>query len=204
MTPLAPRLRRLLAAASAWLALAALVGCAHPISLTPDASALVSAGSTPKIERKVGLVVTEDQRKREVIGPGGGGDKVNYFPYKDLEVGLYAALTQVYSQVSRVQGAQDPSIKSDGVQWLFVPEIQTTSFSPSLLTWPPTVFTITLECTIRDATSGQPVTQVRVQGEGRAEFDEFKSDFSLSAKRAANDALKKLIAALREASTKLP
>jgi hypothetical protein len=184
-----------LACASLWLG-----GCSHPISLTADTAMLsASDASAPKIERKVGLLITAEQKAREVTTPGGGGDKVSYLPYRDLEVGLYTALSQVFSSVSRVQGMQDVAIQSNGLTLVISPEISTTSFSPSLATWPPTVFTVTLDCTVKDA-NAREVGRVRVQGEGRAEFDEFKSDFSLSAKRASTDAAKKLIAALREAA----
>ena len=50
--------------------------------------------------------------------------------------------------------------------------------------------------------AGAPVAQIKVQGEGRAEFDEFKSDFSLSAKRAAQDALRKLIKSIQDSADK--
>lgn len=176
-------------------------GCAHPISLSPDFSKVTTA-PVQKLERKAGLVITEQNRAREVNTPGGGGDKLSYFPYRDLEVGLYQALSQVFADVSKVSGPQDPKVKSEGLSYVVTPTINTTSWSDSAFTWPPTLFTVELSCAIVDA-QGQAVTVVRVQGEGRAEFSEFKSDFSLSAKRASEDALKKLIQALAEASAKL-
>jgi hypothetical protein len=78
-----------------------------------------------------------------------------------------------------------------------VPDVATTSSSPSLLTWPPTVFTITLDMDIKDG-GNVTVKKLQVQGEGRAEFEGFKSDTSLTSKRAAEDALTKLIKALNE------
>src|SRR5690606_17640100 len=63
-------------------ALLALVGCAHPISLTADAAPLVGIGGNDKIDRTAVLVVTDAQLAQEVVGPGGGGDKVSYKPYK--------------------------------------------------------------------------------------------------------------------------
>jgi hypothetical protein len=176
-------------------------GCAHPISLATDAGTIAGTG-TAKIDRKVGLAITDEQKKREVTTPGGGGDKVSYFPYRDLESGLYFALSQSFSGVSRVSGASDPKVAADGLTLIIVPEITTQSHSPSMLTWPPTVFTIDLSCTVKDP-QDRVVTQFRVQGEGRAEFDEFKSDTSLAAKRAAQDALKKLVKALGDNSAKL-
>lgn len=180
----------------------AMGGCAHPISLQADTGRLVGTGGGAKIDRKVALAISDAQRTREVTSAGGGGDQVSYFPYRDLETGLYVALSETFTSVTRVSAATDPKVAQEGVALVFAPEITTTSFSPSLLTWPPTVFTITIDASVRTAANA-PVTQIRVQGEGRAEFDEFKSDFSLSAKRAAQDALRKLVDAIKAASAQL-
>lgn len=185
-----------------WIGLALIVtACAHPISLSPNnPSTLLASG--PRIERKVGLVLGAEDRQREVTSAGGGGDKLSYFPYRDLETGIYQALSQSFSDVSKVSGPTDPLVKSEGLSYVVKPSIATTSWSQSLLTWPPTLFTVELVCPFIDS-NGQTVTEIRVQGEGRAEFDEFKSDFSLAARRASEDALKKLIQAIADSSTKL-
>jgi hypothetical protein len=195
-------MKRLLSLCAALLVAAVASGCSHPISLTFDASKLLSTSSGPKTDRKVGLVISEEQKKLEVQTPGGGGDKVSYFPYRDLEAGLYVALSESFSSVSRVGSLTDPKVKADNLSLLFVPEVATTSLSPSLVTWPPTVFTVTLNVDVKDA-NNQSVKKLQVKGEGKAEFDEFKADHSLSAKRAAEDALKKLIQALAEARNSL-
>lgn len=190
-------MRRLLLTLSGLLFVAVISGCAHPISLVGNSAALVGTGSG-KLDNAVGLSMTDEERKLEVIGPGGGGDKVSYLPYRDLETGLYMALSETFTRVSRINGISDPKVKSEGLNYIVTPGIVTTSFSPSLFTWPPTIFTIELTCKVVDS-GGKAVTEVRAMGEGRAEFDEFKRDFSLSAKRAAEDALKKLVKALSDA-----
>lgn len=195
-------MKRLLSLAFALAVAALAVGCAHPISLTADAGKLVGTAKVPKTDRKVALVMTEDQKKLELQTPGGGGDKVSYFPYRDLESGMYVALSESFASVSRVSSLADPKVKADGLSLMFVPDVATTSYSPSLLTWPPTVFTVTLGMDIKD-TNNVTVKKLQVQGEGRAEFDEFKGDFSLSAKRAAEDALKKLIKAVADVKDSL-
>ncbi len=178
-----------------------LTGCAHPVSLTPDAAALAKSGAT-KLDRKVGLVVSDEQRRLELTTAGGGGDKVSYFPYRDLEPWLYMALSETFSSVSRLSGPQDPKLQSEGLAYLVVPVVSTTSYSPSLLTWPPTVFTVELNLSFNDPRN-KNVVQVRVQGEGRAEFDEFKRDVSLAPKRASEDALKKLVKAIADVADRL-
>lgn len=187
------RLFLLLAALATVLALG---GCAHPIALNPNVASLADLAGA-KIDKRVGLVITEDAKKREFTTPGGGGDKVSYFPYRDLESGLYFALSQSFASVARLSGPADPKVAAEKLNYVITPDIRTTSFSDSVITWPPTLFTVELVCAVV-TDSGAPVTTLRVMGDGRASFDEFKSDFSLSAKRASEDALKKLVKAIAE------
>jgi hypothetical protein len=177
---------------------ASLVGCARPILLTPN-SVDYSNISAAKVDKKLGLVIAEADRTREVTTPGGGGDKVSYFPYRDLELGLYSALSTSFAEVSKVKGLDDPKLKSEGYSILVKPAITTTSSSSSALTWPPTYFSIDINLPFVDL-QGEPVKEIRVQGEGRAEFDEFKADHSLAAKRASEDVLKKLIKAISDSA----
>ena len=82
---------------------------------------------------------------------------------------------------------------------MLTPEITTESASDSVMTWPPTQFTVNLNCRITDL-AGKEVDTVRVSGYGRATFDEFKSNFSLAAVRASTDALNRLSQALRDSA----
>ncbi len=194
-------LRRWLGVLFALFVAAIASGCAHPISLTGNTDALIGTGKT-KVNHAVGLLIRDEDRTREFVTPGGGGDKVSYMPYRDLETGIYIALSESFAKVVRVSATQDPKVKAEALRYIVAPQITTTSYSPSILTWPPTIFTIELVCKVSDA-EGRPITEVRATGDGRAEFEEFKSDFSLAAKRAADDALGKLIKALDAESSKL-
>lgn len=195
-------IRRLFSLAALAIAFV-LGGCAHPISLSPEVAGLVGTGPSPKIDRPVVLVITEAQLAQEVISPGGGGDKVSYKPYKDLQTGLYVALGEVFTRASLATSPTDPRIGNDPATVIVTPTISTTSFSPSLFTWPPTIFTVTLEMGFRGTGKPDALTSVRVQGEGRAEFDEFKGNFSLSAQRASQDALARLVKAIQAQSDAL-
>lgn len=176
-----------------------LFGCAHPITMNPDISAIKADGIT-RIDKKVGYHIWDAKKAIEVTTPGGGGDKVRYFPYRDIEPGFYKALSEVFRDVSKIKDPLDKNeIRSSAISLLIVPEINTTSSSPSSFTWPPTQFGVTLLCTVTDA-DGKPVFKLSVSGEGKAEYDEFKTNFSLAAVRATNDALSKLIKALGNAS----
>jgi len=180
---------------SLWFSLLVwLGGCAHPLTLSPNLAAMSGTVET-KIEKRVGLLVTDADRQVQVTTPGGGGDKVSYFPYRDLEPALYVALSESFASVARVASLSDPKVAAERLQYLVKPSVRTTSFSDSVLTWPPTLFTIELVVSVNDSAGGL-VTELRVTGEGRASFDEFKGQPGLSANRAAEDAMKKLIQAL--------
>jgi hypothetical protein len=193
-------MKRLFQLFSAALVCGVLIGCAHPITMNPDLATVKGDGST-LINKTVGYHISDASRAIEVTTPGGGGDKVRYFPYRDIESGFYKALGEVFKDVTKVADPKDlEALRKSGINLLVTPEITTTSFSDSVLTWPPTQFTVALTCTVTDA-GGQVVDTVKVTGEGRASFDEFKSNFSLAAVRASNDALSRLIKALRESSS---
>src|SRR5258708_37463034 len=89
-------------------AIASLAGCAHDITIsggpaaltaTSTTAAATSTAQTPPINKTVGLVITDELRAKEVVSPGGGGDKVAYKPYRDLELPIYVELSQVFSNV---------------------------------------------------------------------------------------------------------
>lgn len=152
------------------------------------------------LDKKAGYHISAASKALEVTTPGGGGDKVRYFPYRDLEPGLYKALGVVFRDVAKINNPTDAAeLSASGIQLLITPEITTNSSSESALTWPPTVFTVTLSCQIKDM-QGKTLDSLRVEGRGQAEFSEFKSNFSLAAVRASDDALAKLIVALRQST----
>lgn len=174
------------------LALAALVGCAHPITINPDVKAITGSGA-PKVAKSVAYYVSADDMKREVTTPGGGGDKISYFPYRDLDTSIFKALSEVYTDVVKLEAPA--AAGGQGHALVFVPQITTTSSSSSALTWPATDFSVALTCKVTDG-AGAPVTELAVSGVGKATFSEFKSDFALSSRRASEDAMKKFLQAL--------
>ena len=170
--------------------------CAHPITINPSTTPQRSEDRSYST-KIAGYVMTDADRAKQVTTEGGGGDKVNYFPYKDLEKGIRDVLKSLYSDVVLLRSPSDfEAIKRDGVGIVFAPEIYTSSNSDSAFTWPPTQFAIDLSSTVTDAT-GNMLARVRVSGQGAASFSEFKEDFGLAGRRAAQDAFKKLIAEIR-------
>ncbi|APA85416.1 hypothetical protein BJG93_08505 [Paraburkholderia sprentiae WSM5005] len=186
---------RMIAAASV---VAALSGCAHEISLTGDANTIPALSRSP-LDKTVGLVITDDQLSSEVITPGGGGDKVSYHPYHDLELPIYIGLGHVFKNVTKLKSAPDAAtIQAKHLDYVITPKIKTTSSSPSPFTWPPTDFSVALACTVADP-SGQTVTTADVTGTGHAEFSEFKRNFGLAGQLATADAVSKLQSVLAKA-----
>lgn len=168
--------------------LALAFGCAHPITLAPDLSK-ISRDQVKPIDVNVGYYISTADQAKEVTTPGGGGDKVRYFPYKELEPALFKALSNVFRRAYPLTSPTDAvAIQANDITFVFVPQIETDSSSDSLLTWPPTSFQVKLTCQALDK-GGKVIWEKKVTGDGKATFDEFKADFSLAAKRASEQAI---------------
>jgi hypothetical protein len=168
-----------------------LVGCGHSINITPPMNTLSKEGVV-KIDKNVGYYISAENMNKEVTTPGGGGDKVKYFPYKESEPALKAVLGNIFQQVVSVPAPNDAKFIADNkIAYIFTPELTTDSSSPSPFTWPPTKFTLKIDCKAADG-SGNLLWQTVVTGEGQAEFEEFKGDFSLAARKASQKAFMKL------------
>ena len=173
-------------------------GCAHQIVTTPDLVELKHGGMQP-IDKNVGYYISKEDREKQVTTPGGGGDKVSYYPYKEMEPALYKTLSNVFRRAYSLESSDDSqAIQAKAITFVFTPSIATNSSSESALTWPPTKFTVNLRCKAVDAT-GKTIWEKQFTGEGAAEFDEFKKDFSLASKRASQSAFQQFQQALVDA-----
>jgi hypothetical protein len=167
-------------------------GCAHTIAISPDISKIERDNNLMPIEKNVGYYIAPDIREKNVTTPGGGGDSVSYFPYKDIETGFYKMLGNVFKEVTKLKSTKDlDAISRRSIVYIITLEISTDSSSSSSFTWPPTHFIVNLTCNITDK-DGNFIIKPTVTGEGLAEYDEFKTDFSLAGKRASRDALLKM------------
>lgn len=161
-------------------------GCAHPIVITPNLST-VDFKDSAKINRVVGYFISDADRGKEVTTPGGGGDSIRYFPYRDLEPGIQKVLLNIFADVLKMPLANDQSfITKNKISFVFIPEFGTSSSSSGVLTWPPTDFSISLNCKAFDE-NGALIWQKVIRHDGAATFDEFKNDFALSGKRAGEN-----------------
>jgi len=169
----------------------ALVGCGHSINITPPMNTLSKDGVV-KIDKNVGYYISKENMNKELTTPGGGGDKVKYFLYKESEPALKAVLGNIFNQVVRIPEPNDAKFITDNkIAYVFTPEFMTDSSSSSPFTWPPTKFSMKIDCKAVDGNS-KLLWQTVVEGEGQAEYDEFKHDFSLAARRASQRAFMKL------------
>jgi hypothetical protein len=177
-------------------------GCAHGIQLTPNLDDLhnTDVEVENKINKNVAYYISQQDMETEVITPGGGGDKVKYYPYRDTEAALDTMLSKVFNHVYSIPLIKQAAfIQEKNISYIFKPSIKTDSSSDSIFTWPPTHFTFELTCTATDP-SGNEVWSKKVKAEGNAEYDEFKKNFSLSARRASEEAFKLMLAELLNAN----
>lgn len=171
-----------------------LTACAHPISIEPKK---VPERSTDVSPKKVAYVMSSADRQKQYSSEGGGGDRITYYPYRDFERGLRAALFSVYADVTAVASSTDRAALNDAnAAYIFIPEITTSSSSPSALTWPPTSFGFYISVDVLDA-STLPIAKLRVSGNGKAEWGEFKHDFGLAGRRAVEDVARELVEEIR-------
>ncbi|WP_075187679.1 hypothetical protein [Teredinibacter haidensis] len=175
------------------------VGCAHNIQVTPDSLSLKGLEVSSVSDKNVGYYISSEDKQKLVTTPGGGGDKVTYKPYADTEGALNTILMKVFSRVYAVDSLDNKDFISEkGISLIFVPELVTDSSSSSAFTWPPTDFSMNLTCTALNP-AGETVWSKSVQAKGHAEFSEFTADFSLSARRASEEAFKLMLKEIDEA-----
>ena len=162
-------------------------GCAHQMTVRADVAGLaLPAGATP-IPKNIGLYISPENRAKEVTTPGGGGDKVSYRPYADMETGLYKILGNTFHNVDSLSTLSDVnSMAKHSLTLIAIPEITTTSSSSGVFTWMATDLTVQLSCKFTDL-SGREVATVSSTGTGHAEFSDLKSDFSAAGERASRE-----------------
>ncbi|HED32924.1 MAG TPA: hypothetical protein ENJ08_01720 [Gammaproteobacteria bacterium] len=166
------------------LMLVIITGCTHQITMSPDLS-VIRSDDTIKSSTNVGYYISPADLNTEVESPGGGGDDISYFPYKDTEIALKTILSQKFNKVYGLKSKDnDPLIKNKNIKFIFSPKIKTDSSSESAFTWPPTDFTVELTC-IAYSPDGKQIWKETVTGKGHAEYGDFMNDFSMSAKRAS-------------------
>lgn len=183
------------AALSVVVALAS--GCAHKITVSPDLNKIEAPANAERLNANVAYYIAEADLAKTVTTPGGGGDKVSYQPYKELETAFYKMLTNVFTNVIKIKTPEPTA--ADNVDYVVVSTLTTDSSSSSIVTWPPTRFTTTLITKVSGTANNASAT-ITVTEDGAAEYSEFRRDFSLAARRSTLAALIKTQEALLAAS----
>ncbi len=175
-----------------------LVGCAHSMIITPELQSLKKTGEN-YIQVTAGYYISPSDREKYVESPGGGGDRVSYYPYKELEPALQKVLYNIFQDVKRLDLSITPEyLKANDISFAFLPEITTDSDSDGAFTWPPTSFTVNLSLKAFSQ-NGKLIWERKYNGVGTATFSEFKQDFSLAAKRASQKVFSEMLNDLSKA-----
>lgn len=182
------------------VALSGLFGCAHPISIAASpAAGMTDSASGIKRPEKIAYYISTESLNLEVTTPGGGGDNVRYFPYRDMEDGYRKMLANTFFAAIRVSSVSDKNeLSRGGISYLLMPELVTSSGSTGLFTWPPTNFSIDLTTKVQDS-AGKEVGNYRVLGVGKSDgYSDFKDNYGIAGQRAMDDALAKTRLAILE------
>jgi len=165
--------------------------CAHPIVITPSLDALTAPG-VGRIEKNVGYYISPENLAKQVETPGGGGDKVKYFPYKESEPALKQVLSNVFGEVHPLPTPNPAEfIAAKNIAYIFIPTITTDSSSRSAWIWPPSDFTVALDCRATDG-AGKVIWETSLKAEAHVGLPEIKRDRSLAGKEAIKEAFLEL------------
>jgi hypothetical protein len=166
-------------------------GCAHRINITPTLDTLSAAGIS-RIDKNVGYYIAPENLAREVITPAGGGDKVKYLPYKESEATLKRVLSNIFREVYQLPSPSSTElIASKAISYIFIPTIATDSSSRSVWIWPPSDFTLVLDCKATDG-SGGVVWEVSIKAEAHMRLPDVHRDHALAGKEATRKAFLEL------------
>ena len=176
--------------------------CAHPITITPALDALTAPGGG-RIEKSVGYYISPENLARQVETPGGAGDNVKYFPYKESEPALQRVLSNIFSEVHPLPSPSPAEIiASKNIAYIFIPTITTDSSSCSAVCvngfvftawpycgypWPPCAFTVSLDCRATDG-AGKVIWETSFKTEAHQPWPVVKQDHSMAGKEAIREA----------------
>lgn len=141
-------------------------GCSHPVKISPQLA--MARADARLIDARVGYHITDVQRALQTTSDGGGGDKISYYPYRDLEPAFYETLSSVFAAVFVVPDTGSREFIADKqLRFVFKPEFETSSSSSNVIFWNPTDFVIRLTATAFDA-AGQQVWTRLISASGKA------------------------------------
>lgn len=169
-------------------ALVLVLSCSHTLNISPDLRTLNNK-SEKLSKRKIGYYISQSNRDMLVIDSTTSGDKLEYFPYRDLESGFVKILYNTHEEVEKMLNPVGVEGDNKKAMYIFIPEIRTKAISTSILTWPPSSFNIEFLVKVVDG-DGKLVTEKNYKAEGAATFTDWQKDFSHAGKDASSKVLK--------------
>ncbi len=163
-----------------------LSGCVHDISVAPELSKIEKVRPVT-IKATVAYYIPADRFQERVVTPGGNNDDLQYAPYQDTEAALKKVLDNVFTKVYKIDSMTDDNIRRDGIQFIFVPQIETMSFSNSNVDWEPTKFNMILKVQILKADNMELFTTY-AEGKGIANFGRYENDPTYAVEIASRSA----------------
>ena len=161
-------------------------GCVHDISVAPELSKIQKMRPVT-IHRTVAYYIPFELYKQSVVTPGGNNDELRYSPYKDTEASFKKVLDNVFTKVYKIDSLDDEKIKKHNIQFVFVPAIETMSFSNSNVDWQPTKFNMILKVQVLQA-DNRELFNTYAQGKGIANFRQYQENPTYAVEIASRSA----------------
>ena len=163
--------------------------CVHDISISPKTASLKKVRPVT-IHRNVAYYIPKELLELSVQTAGGNNDTLRYTPYKDTEEALDKILNNVFTKVTKIENLDEALIKEKGIQFVFVPHINTMSSSNSNVDWQPTKFNIILK--VKVYKGKEELFTSYAQGKGIANFGRYQRDATYAVKIATRSAFLQL------------
>ncbi len=167
-----------------------LSGCVHDISVAPELSKIEKVRPVT-IHRTVAYYTPAERYDEVVITPGGNSDELRYLPYQDTEPSLKKVLDNIFTAVYKIDSLDDEKIKKHNIQYIFIPAIETMSYSNSNVDWQPTKFNMILKVKILKADKTKLFTTY-AQGKGVANFGRYQDNPTYAVEIASRSAFLQL------------
>ena len=156
-----------------FLTLLFLTGCVHDVSLAPELSK-VKKTRPVTIDRTVAYYIPDKLYKLSVETPGGNNDTLRYSPYAETEPALKKVLNNVFTKVYKINSLNDKLITEKKIKFIFIPNIETMSFSNSNVDWQPTKFNMILK--VQVLRGDKELFTTYAQGKGIANFGRYQDN----------------------------
>jgi len=171
------------------LPLVLFTACVHDITIAPETASLKKVRPVT-IHRSVAYYIPKELYDLSVQTPGGNNDTLRYTPYKDTEEALSKVLNNVFTKVTKLESLEETLMKEKGIQFLFVPHIDTMSSSNSNVDWQPTKFNIILK--VKVYKGKEELFTSYAEGKGIANFGRYQRDATYAVKIATRSAFLQL------------